>query len=251
VNNIFVLGHTGMLGHIVHNILSSKIDCNVLTTNFRWPENEFKKVLIDFSAQKKTIVVNCIGAIPQKVDSFNINYDLPLWLEQSFNNNFGCKIIHPGTDCEIDENKYGLSKRRASDFILKNGKITKIIKTSIIGPELTGKKSLFEWFLNNKGEQVYGFDQFYWNGITTLQWANICYDMIINWNNYHILTVPSTNCISKYELLKKIKKIFNKQVNINKNSEIKVNKCLTGNLIVPSIDTQLIELKNHMNSTTL
>ena len=75
--------------------------------------------------------------------------------------------------------------------------------------------------------------------------------MIINWNNYHILTVPSTNCISKYELLKKIKKIFNKQVNINKNSEIKVNKCLTGNLIVPSIDTQLIELKNHMNSTTL
>ena len=235
-----------MLGHIVHNFLSSKLNCDIITTNFRWPEDKFKKVLVDFSSGKKTFVVNCIGAIPQKVDSFKINYDLPLWLEKSLNSNFGCKIIHPGTDCEVDKDKYGLSKRQASDFILKYGKITKMIKSSIIGPELTGKKSLFEWFLNNKGEQVYGFNQFYWNGITTLQWANICYDMIINWKNYDILTVPSTNCISKYELLKKIKKVFNKQVNIKKNSEVKVNKCLVGNLKVPSIDAQLIELKDYM-----
>jgi len=60
------------------------------------------------------------------------------------------------------------------------------------------------------------------------------------------LTIPSTKCISKYELLKKIKKIYNKKINIKKNSEVKVNKCLVGNLKVPSIDAQLIELKDYM-----
>ena len=50
--------------------------------------------------------------------------------------NTNCKIIHPGTDCEMDDDDYGNSKRIASEWIKSSGQNTKIIKTSILGPEL-------------------------------------------------------------------------------------------------------------------
>ena len=238
-----------MLGHMVRQYLSNKNDFSVLTTNFKWPNGDFKKEIINFSSQSNVYIVNCIGAIPQKVDLFDINSDLPIWLEKNITNN-RCKIVHPGTDCEIDNDHYGISKRKASDYIIEYGKMTKIIKASIIGPELSTKDSLLEWFLNCQKTEIDGYSQVFWNGITTLQWANICYDLIKNWDNYNILTIPSTECISKYDLLKKIKNIFKKRITINKNSKIKVNKCLEGNLEVASIDNQLIELKKIMQENS-
>tara|TARA_A100000164_G_C21941463_1_gene790960 strand:- start:756 stop:1508 length:753 start_codon:yes stop_codon:yes gene_type:complete len=246
VKKILVLGHSGMLGHMVKRYLSNKNDFSVFTTNLKWPNNDFKKEIISFSSQSNAHLINCIGAIPQKVDSFNINSDLPIWLENNINS-YRCKIIHPGTDCEVDNDKYGISKKKASNYIIKNGKITKIIKASIIGPELLTKHSLFEWFLNCQEEEVDGYTQFFWNGITTLQWAYICYDLIINWNKFKILTIPATDCISKYDLLVKVKTVFNKKIKINKNMKIKANKCLIGNYKVPTIDNQLLKLKKQMN----
>ena len=236
-----------MLGHVVKNYLSFKKDCSLLTTNSRWPNIDFKKEIISFSTQSNAYIVNCIGAIPQKVDSFVINSDLPIWLENNISES-KCKIIHPGTDCESDDDEYGVSKRKASDFIIKHGEKSKIIKASIIGPELSTKDSLLEWFLNCKEKEIDGYSQFFWNGITTLQWAHICHDLIANWRKYNILTIPATECISKYDLLIKIKNIFKKNIKINKNEEKKVNKCLKGNYSVPDIDIQLIELKKTMLS---
>ena len=89
-----------------------------------------------------------------------------------------------------------------------------------------------------------GATKTYWNGNTTLQWAKICYDLMINWDNNKKLTIPSTECISKYTLLEKIKDTYKKDnMLIWKNSFPKMNKCLEGNTKVPSIDKQLKELK--------
>ena len=46
-----------------------------------------------------------------------------------------------------------------------------------------------------------------WNGITTLEWAKICNDLILNWDLYERLIVPYSKCISKYDLLKNIKDV--------------------------------------------
>jgi len=238
-----------MLGHMVRQYLSDKNDFSVSTTNSKWPSDDFKKEIISFSSQSNVYVVNCIGAIPQKVDVFDINSDLPIWLENNISN-YKCKIVHPGTDCEIDNDKYGISKRKATDYIIKHGEMTKIIKTSIIGPELSTKDSLLEWFLNCQNTEIDGYTHVFWNGITTLQWANVCNNLIKNWDYYNTVTTPSTECISKYDLLKKIKNIFKKQIIIKKDSKIKVNKCLKGNLEVPSIDNQLIELKKFMQDNS-
>ena len=237
---ILVLGHNGMLGHMVHKYLSTK-DCELVTTDLRWPSDEFKNFVIDFDGD---FVVNCIGAIHQRTSEFSVNTDLPIWLDV-LNKDF--KIIHPGTDCEIDNDDYGNSKREAAEYLLEKGRDTKIIKTSIVGTEVNTKASLLEWFLDVKEKNINGYSEYYWNGNTTLQWAKICYRLLSDWNGFEKLNIPMTECISKYELLKIMKNVFEKDIIINKNSDIKVNKCLVGNIEVPKIEEQLIELKEFNN----
>ena len=242
---VLVLGHKGMLGHMVHKYLSTKEDCELITTDLRWPDKKFKDFIIDFwNGQDGNYIINCIGAIHQRTDSFDVNTDLPIWLDDNIDYNLSdCRVIHPGTDCEIDDDDYGNSKRKAAEYLIEKGQMTKIIKTSIIGHELNTKVSLLDWFLNSEDE-VYGYTEAYWNGNTTLQWAKICYDLMRNWHDYEpIPIIPSTNCVSKYELLNIIKDVYNKNIIINKNSNTSINKCLEGNIHVPSLKEQLEELK--------
>jgi dTDP-4-dehydrorhamnose reductase len=234
--NILVLGHKGMLGHIVVKYLQDQ-NINVNTISYRYPSEEFKKEIKKF---KGDYIINCIGAIPQKTNIFLINTELPIWLSQNSN----VKIIHPGTDCEMDNDEYGISKRLARDYILNKSKNTKIIKTSIIGPELNSKSSLFEWFLNNEIE-VKGYTKVMWSGITTLEWVKQCLILIYNWELYEKENIIKSTCLSKYNLLSLIKEIFNKNINIIPDDKIIINKCLTGNIEVPNIKIQLQELKDY------
>ena len=44
---VLVLGHKGMLGHMVHKYLSTKDECKLITTDLRWSSEEFKKKVLD------------------------------------------------------------------------------------------------------------------------------------------------------------------------------------------------------------
>lgn len=234
---ILILGSNGMLGHMVKKYLEQYHE--IETINHRWPSEEFKLAIID---SKADFLINCVGAIPQRTKDFDINWELPIWLDL----NSPCKIIHPGTDCEIDNDIYGISKNIASNYIKSLGKNTKILKTSIIGPEVNTNSSLLEWFLLQE-EPVFGYTLAKWNGNTTLEWAKQCYKLINDWDNYPIECVLATSCISKYNLLNIIKKIFSKNIDIIPQEKGK-NKCLackTGDVKCPNIEDQLIELKSY------
>ena len=233
---ILVLGHRGMLGHMVHKYLSTKKDCELVTINSRWSSEDFIREVLSFNGN---YIINCIGAIHQRKTEFDVNIDLPIWLDS---NCVDCRIIHPGTDFETDGDRYGVSKKEATEYILKRGRITKLIKTSIFGPELVSMSSIFEWFMNSENE-VGGWTENYWNGITTLQWTKICYDMLVSWDSYEIVNIPATECISKYQLLNLIKRVFNKDIIVNKDSSMRANRCLSGTLKVKDINKQLLELK--------
>ena len=224
-----------MLGSMVFKYLSGIADCQVGTTIHRWPSPEFKKYLSDFSGD---VIVNCIGAVPQRTSDFDINFELPIWIDK----NVTCKVIHPGTDCEADKDPYGVSKRRAFDYLRDQGQRTKVIKCSIIGPELTSKQSLLEWFLSSEGE-VHGYSNQMWNGITTLQWAKSCWALIKDYEMFGQAIIPYSECISKFTLLNIIKEVYGKDITIHMNNKIKIDKCLKGDLPTPSIKEQLVELK--------
>lgn len=226
-----------MLGHMVHKYFKC-IGFNVSTIEYRYPSNEFKNYIESYSGD---YIINCIGSIPQKVNQFDINFELPICLD----NLAKCNIIHAGTDCEMDNDDYGISKRKASDYIKTFSVRTKILKTSIIGPELNSKHSLFEWFMNSK-DDVYGYTKAMWSGNTTYEWAKQCEKLILNWNNYKIETILQGECISKFDLLNKINFIFNKKINILP-IEKGIDKCLIGNINTAPIDIQLSELKNFYN----
>jgi len=234
---ILILGHTGMLGHMVHKYLTSK-SLTVETTSNRWPSQEFKEFVKDFDGD---FIINCIGAIHQKTNNFDINWELPIFLDFYSK----CKIIHPGTDCEMDDDNYGTSKRIARDFIINTSKNTKSIKTSIIGPELKGNASLMEWFLSNNDEStVSGYSKYYWNGNTTLTWSEFAYNVIKNWDDVKKETILTSECISKKEILDSINIVFNRKINIVEKNKISVNKCLDSDKITPHIKEQLFKLKD-------
>jgi dTDP-4-dehydrorhamnose reductase len=241
---VLVLGHKGMLGHMVHKYISTKEDCDLVTTDLRWPSKEFKEFIVDFwDDQHGDYIINCIGSIPQKTNNFDTNTELPIWLDDIIDYNFSsCKVIHPGTDCEIDDDDYGNSKRKAADYLKEKGCMTKIIKTSIIGPELNSDASLLDWFLDSESE-VSGYSEAYWNGNTTLQWAQMCYSLMKNYNKYKVETIIASECISKYELLNVIKNVYQKDIIIVKNSNVKIDKCLVGDITTPPIQVQLSLMK--------
>ena len=229
-----ILGHKGMLGHMVQFFLQKK-SVNITTTDLKFPSQEFKDLVSEY---KGDYIINCIGAIPQKTKIFEINYDLPAWLEE----NARCRVIHPGTDCEMDDDDYGTSKKKATDFIKLKRNKTKILKSSIIGPELNSKFSLMEWLLSSE-DQVFGYSKAMWNGNTTLEWAKNCYQLMLNWETYNIETVLEGECLSKYSLLKTIKDVFSKEISILAKEEFKCNKCLRGEIKTKSIENQLQDLK--------
>lgn len=230
---VLVLGHKGMLGHMVTMYMRSK-DFDVITSQKRWPTSQSE--ILNFDGD---YIINCIGSIPQRTDSFNLNWQLPIWLDL----HAPCKVIHPGTDCEMDSDAYGISKNVAGNYIRSLSKQTKSIKTSIIGPELNTQASLMEWFLSQENE-ITGWSEHFWNGNTTLEWSKHCYDMMLNWDKYNSQTIIGSKCISKFDLLHKIKKAFDKDISIKEDGTYKAHKCLTIDIETPTADIQLQELKD-------
>jgi dTDP-4-dehydrorhamnose reductase len=231
---VLVLGHKGMLGHMVKSYLQNK-NVEVSTADYRFPDKEFYEFVKSYNGD---YIINCIGAIPQKKKQFTINSTLPIWLDDNAN----CRVVHAGTDCEMDNDDYGQSKRIASNYIKNSGKRSKIIKSSIIGPELETKYSLLEWFLNSEKE-VLGYTKAMWNGNTTLEWAKNCYQLLIGWDEYETETILASRCVSKYELLEKIKIVFSKDISILESDRVDCNKCLRGSINTIDIEDQLLELK--------
>ena len=232
---VLVLGNTGMLGNCVYKYFSSFKNIETFSVDGRWDDDDFLTEIVNMDVD---YVINCIGAIPQRTKDFEINYELPIWLDK----NLECRVIHPGTDCEMDDDHYGISKVNASDYIKNDGKRTKIIKTSIIGHELNSSNSLLDWFLNSEGS-VSGYTRALWNGNTTLEWAEACLQLINDWDLWEVETVIKSNCISKFKLLQEIAHVYNKDIEIKLDASVVADKCLVEGKQRKPIDIQLSELK--------
>jgi dTDP-4-dehydrorhamnose reductase len=171
-----------------------------------------------------------------------------------------CKIIYPTTDCEFSgelpehlcyskdsvkdaRDNYGLSKAMASE-ILEWFPNVKQIRTSIFGPELKNKVSIFEWFLSQTGEAK-GYTNHFWNGITTLQWAKSALTIMNNWKSYDNVVQIGTAPIPKVKLLELINKVFEANKVIIPTEHIYCNKCLESDFKIKSLEEQLIDLKNY------
>lgn len=210
---ILVLGAGGMLGHKVAQEFG---DLDLIAPT-RQEFDATKDDLKQFGLGEEDYIINCIGGIPQKgktnQEMISLNANFPRVLAQQPQ-----RVLQIATDCvysgldggysEIsvkDPNSvYGASKAsgevRSPNFMH--------IRTSIVGPELSSKQSLFEWVRNQpEGATVMGYANHRWNGVTTEAFAKIARGIITNGlfrpTTQHLIPADS---VSKAELIRLIAK---------------------------------------------
>ena len=265
---IFVLGYTGMLGRYVYTYFKSKGYTNIIGLSRKnidasdAQRDRINAVLYTDNA----IIINCIGVINSrsdvgKLDFISVNSVFP-YLLSDICSKTDSKLIHITTDCVFDgidgnydekhihnaKDIYGVTKS------LGEPENATVIRTSIIGEELNNSRSLLEWVKSNKGKEVLGYTNHVWNGITCLQFAKVCEDIIDNklfWKG--VKHVYSPESLTKYELVTLISKIYNLNVSVNPHkTETACDRTLTSirNEIVidiPKLETQLIEMREFNN----
>jgi len=261
--NIIILGSNGMLGTQVFNYFKNKH--NIVKINKKFNIKNIFQLINYINSYKSSIVINCIGIIKQKKNSYtNIifsNSILPLFLSKFLKKKH--TIIHPSTDCVYNGKQnsiykkqekpnandvYGVSKILAENYLI-NRKNTLIIRTSIIGISKTGK-DFMTWAIKNKNKKIFGYINHYWNGITTLEWCkNI--EPFIKKNTFKsnstLIQLGTSECVSKFKLLKILKEKFNLKYNIVKKKTEYINRCLKSDIYIKNINDQIDDLKKYWN----
>lgn len=257
--NVIILGSSGLIGFTLYKYLSNQKNLNVIGTyNSNKPpfinikKFDFQKDDISFLNQFD-LVINCIGITKHNKNSSNFKYvydlniKLPLILNDLVRSN-ALDVIHISTDCvfsgikgnykensnDYSDDTYGVSKR-ASESLMRN---SFIIRTSTIGHEFFLKNGLLEWFLSTN-KKCSGFKNAYFNGLTTLELGKIIYKYFIAKSFFPktLINIGSRK-ISKYDLLCKLKKIYNKQVEIEKDYNLEIDRSLNIDKFIKLTDYQ-------------
>jgi dTDP-4-dehydrorhamnose reductase len=170
------------------------------------------EVLADFRPEA---VLNCVGIVKQRptakdsIPSLEINALLPHRLAVLCKG-IGARLVHLSTDCVFSGRKGNYREDDFADAEDLYGR-TKFLgevhdkhcltlRTSIIGRELSRKKSLLEWFLAQSGP-VKGFRNAVYNGFTTLEMSRIIETMLVKYPNAAGLYQVSSEPINKFNLL--------------------------------------------------
>ena len=217
IKTIIILGSNGMLGHSIskyfktlclYNIITfNRQDLNITTDNI----NNLSNIIV--CDNLNTIIINCIGKtnkVNATQDEFDlINSQLPHKLN-SICTERKWKFINPSTDCVFS----GLSNTPYSESSIPDtttpygisklkGECGTTIRLSIIGKSVNG---LYNHICSS--DNINGYTNHTWNGVTTLEYAKILHQLIeqdLIWNGIRHIVPPYV--VTKLELLQKIKKI--------------------------------------------
>lgn len=255
---ILVLGASGMLGntmlrffaatdgYVVRGTVRSSFASQLFPENVRSlivpgldvENTESLSSLVD--TIRPDVVINCIGLVKQLPGANNplltlpINSLLPHRLAQICSES-GARLIHMSTDCVFTGSKgmyteddvtdaqdlYGISKR-LGEVDYPNA-IT--LRTSIIGHELDGNRSLIDWFLSQESN-VEGFSKAIFSGLPTIEIARLIRDYVIPHPEltgvYHVSADP----INKYDLLRLVASVYSKDIEITKEDDFVIDRSL-------------------------
>lgn len=225
---VLVLGGKGMAGHVMVEYFRRRTSYKVVYTHRNQDCQEgiylnatdFEAIKYLIAKENPDVLINCIGILNQFADqnlqeAIQVNSLLPHFLQTELNKVKG-RLIHISTDCVFEgdkgdyqehatpDGKSMYAKTKALGEVFESPHMT--VRTSIIGPELKEGIGLFQWFMKQK-DQVSGYVNVYWNGVTTLELAKAVHYFIEHsvTGLYH-LTAPEK--VSKYTLLKHIQLIF-------------------------------------------
>ncbi len=265
---IILFGSNGMLGTYLKKYFSPKyrtvclgrenIDLNSSEDDIY----DFIKGIVD----PDDIIINAAGVIhqrnPRPEEMVNVNAAFPHIL-QNIKNDVGCQVFHITTDCvfsgQPENNDGGLltynenSYHDASDLYGRSkslGEAPKlsIIRTSIIGEEVSNKLSLLEWAKSKAGELVFGYVDHLWNGVTCHELCILIDKFITDkffWEGVRHFNSP--DYVNKFTLLKMISDIYDLKLEIRPTTKESCSRVLTSIYsdyrVEKGIEQQIRELK--------
>lgn len=197
-------------------------------------------LLSAFSTARPDVVINCVGIIKQlpnasdHLESLAINSSLPHRLAR-YSAMVGARLVHFSTDC-VFSGKAGQYKEEdfpdAYDLYGRSKLLGEVdyenaitLRTSIIGHELTGAKSLVDWFLSQTGE-IKGFRKAIFSGLPTIEVARIVREFVIPNPNLRGLYHLSVDPINKHDLLSLVSKVYGKGIAINPDDQLVIDRSL-------------------------
>lgn len=262
---IYVLGATGMLGKYVSTYLKEHFNVTEINRDIidaaKIKEEELYTKLFHLGLKENDVIINCMGTIKPRVDSLGdlnailVNSVFPRLLA-NVSEKLKVKLIHPTTDCvysglkgSYNENdKYDVSDVYGMSKAMGEPPNCTVIRTSIIGEEVNQRRSLVEWIKSSANKTVNGFINHNWNGVTCLQFAKIC-EEIINTNNYWIgIKHIYSNTVNKKELVEMISKEYDLNITVMATeTPIKCDRSMSSihntKINIPSLSEQIKEMK--------
>lgn len=211
---IILLGKNGMLGSMIQFLARrQKLDiCALGRTEFDAESDDMNKLSKYINTE--SCVINCIGAIPQKKPTDDVykrlNEEFPCRLAD-FCASHNIPLIHISTNCVFSGARPDMTERHTPDADDVYGRTKArgeplgravVLRCSIIGFERAGSRfGLLEWYVGAK-EEVRGYRDHMWNGLTTLELGTTILEII----KEHAFTPRlehhySENTLSKYDLL--------------------------------------------------
>jgi len=228
VKKIAVIGSTGMLGYAVSEYFFAqgwdvqRID----RQDYDIAEDPVSK--LEPLLNGSQCVVNCAGVIKPRIavnsveNVVRINAIFPRNLAELCRRR-KMMCFHITTDCVYSGRKGQYTEHDLFDAedlygMTKNAGETAncmTLRTSIIGEEKGQSRSLLEWARSQAGQEIKGFINHSWNGVTTLYLAEII-ALILEWDLYRpgIFHIHSPDSVSKYELMQIFNEVYGLQLQI-------------------------------------
>jgi dTDP-4-dehydrorhamnose reductase len=245
---VLVTGASGMLGRIVFSRLAASPDLDVIRTQHSDSHAplylnaeccDTGAVTRVLEARHTAYVVNCAGVLKSLINenepasvlrAIRVNAEFPHILALGAAP-AGARVIHISTDGVFaGRQKAAYTERDETDAIDLYGKSKALgeaqadnvlnVRCSIVGVDPLRHRGLLEWFLARAGdEEVPGFVDQIWNGVTTHQIAELCHGLITGSfdrvrRSASLVHFCPNQEISKFELLKLWKAVTRSPVTV-------------------------------------
>ena len=193
-----------------------------------------------FAAVHPNVVINCVGLIKQIAEADDplaaipINALLPHRIARLCEV-AGARLVHMSTDCVFSGAKGMYTEADASDTTDLYGRSKYLgevdypnaitLRTSIIGHELDGARSLIGWLLAQEGS-VRGFKQAIFSGLPTVEIARVIRDHVIGHPELHGVYHVSAEPINKFDLLTLVVQTYGKAIDISADFQLVIDRSL-------------------------
>jgi dTDP-4-dehydrorhamnose reductase len=255
---VLIIGSTGMLGNAAIRLLSENSDWQVFGTArsdsarrlfrpdiasrmiFGLDVENYDSLTKTISQIRPNVVVNCVGLVKQlasaeePLQAIPVNALLPHRMAQLCEL-VGSRLVHISTDCVFSGAKGMYTEADSPDAKDLYGRSKFLgevdyphavtLRTSIIGHELDGARSLIGWFLSQTG-CVKGYKRAIFSGLPTVEIARVLRDHVIPYPELHGVYHVSAEPISKFDLLSLVAQTYEKIIDITADDQTVIDRSL-------------------------